>query len=122
MTNAEELESLLSWVDYLKTLINMGPYTEETIYIPTKESSLEETLEKENVIIKKAPRNGGKSTWIQQMSMVQAFDTGGYTGQWGPEGRLAMLHQKEIILNPSDTVNLLASVSLIRDITKQIDL
>lgn len=53
---------------------------------------------------------------------ISKFDTGGYTGQWGPEGRLAMLHQKEIVLNASDTSNLLASVSLIRDITKQIDL
>lgn len=53
---------------------------------------------------------------------IKAYDTGGYTGQWGPEGRLAMLHQKEIVLNASDTANLLASVSLIRDITKQIDL
>ena len=53
---------------------------------------------------------------------VELFDTGGYTGSWGPEGRLAMLHQKEIVLNADDTSNLLASVSLIRDITKQIDL
>ena len=29
-----------------------------------------------------------------------AFDTGGYTGRWGSkEGRMAMLHQKEIVLN-----------------------
>ena len=53
---------------------------------------------------------------------LRPFDTGGYTGSWGPEGRLALLHQKEIVLNASDTANLLASVSLIRDITKQIDL
>jgi len=25
---------------------------------------------------------------------TSAFDTGGYTGAWGPEGRVAMLHQK----------------------------
>ena len=64
-----------------------------------------------------------KDQWLLQDDIVPyAFDTGGYTGQWGPEGRLAMLHQKEIVLNASDTSNLLASVSLIRDITKQIDL
>ena len=39
-----------------------------------------------------------------------AFDTGGYTGSWGPEGRLAMLHQKEIVLNAQDTENLLSAV------------
>jgi hypothetical protein len=25
--------------------------------------------------------------------------TGGYTGEWGPEGKLAILHEKEIVLN-----------------------
>ncbi len=43
------------------------------------------------------------------------LDTGGYTGEWGKEGRLAMLHQKEIVLNEDDTKNLLKSVDLIRD-------
>ena len=70
----------------------------------------------------------GQDYWFLKDSLlaaglpVDAYNTGGYTGTWGPEGRLAMLHQKEIVLNPDDTSNLLASVSLIRDITKQIDL
>jgi hypothetical protein len=33
--------------------------------------------------------------------------TGGYTGSWGPEGRVAMLHEKELVLNASDTSNFL---------------
>jgi hypothetical protein len=45
------------------------------------------------------------------------FDTGGYTGAWGPEGRLAMLHQKEIVLNAHDTENLLIAVGIVRDIS-----
>jgi chromosome segregation ATPase len=28
-----------------------------------------------------------------------SMDTGGYTGEWGPEGKLAVLHEKEIVLN-----------------------
>ena len=31
------------------------------------------------------------------------FDTGGYTGQWGQEGKVAMLHEKELVLNKTDT-------------------
>jgi hypothetical protein len=27
------------------------------------------------------------------------FDTGGYTGSWGSYGKLAMLHEKEMVLN-----------------------
>jgi hypothetical protein len=42
------------------------------------------------------------------------FDTGGYTGDWGSDGRLALLHQKELVLNQEDTQNILDAVSLIR--------
>ena len=44
------------------------------------------------------------------------FDTGGYTGEWGSEGRIAMLHQKELVLNASDTQNILDAVQLVRSI------
>ena len=50
-----------------------------------------------------------------------SFDTGGYTGSWGPEGRLAMLHQKEIVLNAHDTENLLTAVSMIREISDKLE-
>lgn len=42
------------------------------------------------------------------------FDTGGYTGEWGPGGKFAMLHQKEIVLNAKDTENLLSAVNIVR--------
>lgn len=45
------------------------------------------------------------------------FDTGGYTGEWGSTGRLAVLHEKELILNKEDTSNILDAVSLIRQMT-----
>jgi hypothetical protein len=50
------------------------------------------------------------------------FDTGGYTGDWGPEGKLAMLHQKELVLNQQDTSNLLAAVDMLRTILNTIDI
>ena len=53
---------------------------------------------------------------------LKLFDTGGYTGSWGTDGRLALLHQKELVLNSSDTENFLSAVSILRDITSQIDL
>lgn len=40
------------------------------------------------------------------------FDTGGYTGEWGSEGRLALLHEKEIVLNAEDTKNILDAIKL----------
>ena len=46
-----------------------------------------------------------------------SYDTGGYTGNWNSsEGRLAMLHQKELVLNASDTSNMLEMVSAVRDL------
>ena len=51
-----------------------------------------------------------------------AFDTGGYTGEWGPDGKFAMLHEKELVLNKSDTSNILSAVDMIRTISNTIDL
>lgn len=53
--------------------------------------------------------------------------TGMYTGSWnGPDieenGKLAFLHQKELVLNASDTENMLDAVKIIRDISRTIDL
>jgi hypothetical protein len=46
---------------------------------------------------------------------VQHFKSGGYTGEWsGQDGKLAMLHQKEIVLNETDTKNILSAVNVVR--------
>lgn len=50
------------------------------------------------------------------------FDTGGYTGDWDGEGKFAMLHQKEIVLNKDDTANFLKTVDIVRQISDMIDL
>lgn len=44
------------------------------------------------------------------------FDTGGYTGAWGAEGRAAILHEKELVLNQQDTRNILAAVDIARQL------
>lgn len=50
------------------------------------------------------------------------FATGGYTGEWGNSGKLAMLHQKELVLNAEDTKNFLAGIEVLRDVVQRIDL
>lgn len=46
---------------------------------------------------------------------MKSFDTGGYTGSWNSkEGRMAMLHEKELVLNAKDTKNILAAVNSVR--------
>lgn len=45
------------------------------------------------------------------------FDTGGYTGNWNSsEGKLAVLHEKEIVLNKEDTANLLKGIDILRSL------
>jgi len=48
--------------------------------------------------------------------------TGGYTGAWGDDGRVAVLHEKELVLNAEDTSNLLAAVGAVRDITSRMSI
>lgn len=64
--------------------------------------------------------NGGTgSGWVEWVG----FKTGGYTGDWsktggidGQGGKMAVLHQKELVLNASDTENMLKAVELVREL------
>lgn len=47
---------------------------------------------------------------------VASAETGGYTGEWGPEGKWLLAHEKELILNKSDTANILSAVELVRSL------
>lgn len=47
---------------------------------------------------------------------MESYDSGGYTGDWGSDGRIAVLHQKELVLNQEDTKNMLAAVQSIREL------
>lgn len=51
---------------------------------------------------------------------ARKFDTGGYTGEWDNSGRLAILHQKELVLNKDDTENILNAVEFVRGIASSI--
>ena len=64
-------------------------------------------------------KNANQNDWIKESDMKNlfGFDTGGYTGAWGPEGKLAMLHQKELVLNADDTENFLLGIQMLRSIS-----
>lgn len=57
----------------------------------------------------------------QEWRDLVGFRSGGYTGTWNDDGKLAFLHQKELVLNADDTENMLASIQLVRQIAKQLD-
>ena len=71
-----------------------------------------------NLITKVA---GRQDEFTDKTLSAIGFKTGGYTGTWGPEGKLAILHEKELILNQDDTQNILSTVSLIRELVNMID-
>lgn len=55
------------------------------------------------------------------LATASQYDTGGYTGSWGNEGRWALLHEKELVLNKNDTSNLLTTVTLLHDLMARLD-
>lgn len=49
------------------------------------------------------------------------FATGGYTGEWqNNDGRIAILHQKELVLNEDDTKNFLEGTYILREISSSL--
>lgn len=58
--------------------------------------------------------NNRSTAGSAQYRKAASFDTGGYTGDWGEEGKAAILHEKEIVLNSYDTTNLLSAVKITR--------
>lgn len=79
----------------------------------------------QNLVNNTDPSAGwGKRYGINDLSKYaySKFDTGGYTGEWGPYGKMAMLHEKELVLNATDTTNFLLSLELLNKIIDTIDL
>lgn len=57
-----------------------------------------------------------------QVFKIPKYASGGYTGDWaGDSGQLAMLHKKELVLNANDTKNMLNIISIVRDITANLN-
>ena len=62
----------------------------------------------------------------KDLTFYSGFKSGGYTGDWSDStiekdnGKLAWLHQKELILNASDTSNMLKTVGLVRNMVQQL--
>lgn len=59
--------------------------------------------------------------WLRSQGYT-GFASGGFTGVWGSDGKLAILHEKELVLNKEDTENILDAVAMIRELSNAIDL
>ena len=75
---------------------------------------------KEYILLDEKPIKGTPAEKYDDNVIIKTtFATGGYTGEWtngDTDGRLAWLHQKELVLNAADTKNILSVVNVVRDL------
>lgn len=59
----------------------------------------------------------GVTSWKDYLP--SKFDTGGYTGEWGPGGKLALLHEKELVLSKDQTSDFLEALRIQENLAKK---
>lgn len=120
--------------------INQKPKTSKTPKTPLKDNSFETWFLPNKKPIREDDTWGTKSdfyTWKKSQEgqawaekerrrkvkkWLDGYATGGYTGDWGTsDGKVALLHEKELVLNKKDTANILDSVNIVRDMNNQIN-
>lgn len=112
-----DIDSAEKYAEYRAMKISLDPNSYGQYSWDSKEAMVKDFQEQGvQISSEKADR-----LWDKYNSTTQKYDTGGYTGEWGQDGKLAVLHQKELVLNASDTANMLDIVNIVRDIVQQID-
>ena len=60
------------------------------------------------------------NAWIdgvkEKIPNIATAETGGYTGEWGSSGKFILAHEKELILNKTDTENILSAINIVRSL------
>ena len=111
-------EKANEWVAEVTAITN-GRLKKESEERQARKKELEEFIEMNNNY---SPITGAIVKNYYEKTEGFKFDTGGYTGAWGSDGRLAFLHQKELVLNADDTKNFLAATEILRSVSQFIDL
>lgn len=120
--------------------INQKPKTSNTPKTPLTDNSFETWFLPNKKPIREDDTWGTKSdfytwkksqegqAWVEKerrrkvKKWLDGYATGGYTGDWGTsDGKVALLHEKELVLNKKDTANILDSVNIVRDMNNQIN-
>ena len=74
------------------------------------------------VLIRGSSNGSGEGQSADGAESATGMATGGYTGDWGTsDGKLAWLHEKELVLNQSDTANMLKAIEMTRYLMSVID-
>lgn len=101
--------------DANKNPINAGfDGTQELVVQDVKTSKEGTYIKVNNKWIKALYSNG--DAYGHVLMDAAAFSGGGYTGEWeSNEGKIGILHQRELVLDQKDTENILAAVRYMRD-------
>lgn len=94
---------------YQQQKSNGYTYVMETFYSEAEAKKYVEERSRTN-------RTGDRIYW---KAITESYDTGGYTGEWvggsqKENGKFAILHQKELVLNEQDTANFLTAIQITR--------
>ena len=120
---AEEMQDALKAGEYDKA----GQYAEYRAYkvhnagTQAEYAWTEADLQRQIDQYAKDPNEMTEAQKRRILATASQYDTGGYTGSWGNEGRWALLHEKELVLNKNDTSNLLTTVTLLHDLMARLD-
>lgn len=112
--------------DYAQLIID---YLTSNLYGRWSDSQVQKYLREREIKIKERNMQGQvmsnqelKDYIAKQVGKTpEELFTGGYTGSWGPEGKLAVLHEKELVLNAQDTENFLSATNILREISQMLD-
>jgi hypothetical protein len=61
-------------------------------------------------------------TTVTFPSNTSSSADGGYTGSWGPEGKIGILHEEEMILTKDETAKFFAHLGIMESILSTLDL
>ena len=87
-----------------------------------KEKYSDEAIQLAKDAFNKSKAGAGYDYNYKKALELVKLNTGGYTGAWGPDGKLALLHEKELVLNKEDTENMLKMISMVRDLSLILDI
>lgn len=122
----ENTNVLINIYDLLKSTTSQGfsyASLKSTDYSVGKNETLSSIATKFNTTVDKLLQLNPTLSKNSQLAFGQnikipSFDTGGYTGDFGKEGRLAILHQKELVLNQNDTQKFFKALKIASDINR----
>jgi hypothetical protein len=121
LTSAANLKSWTDLIDKAKELAKT--YAEIKESDPTDSPDIQDPVPEPIVGLRPTKNNDTVGPVLSGAALIKRvigvtaenLDTGGYTGSWGSDGRLAMLHEKELVLNATDTANILKTVEFVRE-------